>query len=66
MIMPEMNGYETFFKLREINNKCKIIVSSGYTRDENIEELKDSGLAGFMKKPYKISELSLLLDKVLN
>ncbi|MDA3812287.1 MAG: PocR ligand-binding domain-containing protein [Spirochaetaceae bacterium] len=66
MIMPEMNGREAFVKLRKINKKSKVIISSGYTSDGNIDKLIESGLDGFIQKPYKISELSLLLTKILN
>jgi PAS domain S-box-containing protein len=66
MIMPEMNGSEAFYKMKEIDENCQVIISSGYTKDENIEELLQSGLAGFIAKPYTISEISQLLDKINN
>jgi PAS domain S-box-containing protein len=65
MIMPEMNGTETFYKLRSINENCKVLISSGYTNDENIDVLLNEGLAGFIHKPYRISELSQILDGIL-
>ncbi len=64
-IMPEMNGKEAFHKLREINPQCKVIIASGFTKDENISDLKKIGLAGFIKKPFKIEELSRILNDVL-
>jgi len=66
MIMPLMNGREAFEKMRNIDNKCKVIISSGFTKDENLEELRQEGLAGFIRKPYRDYELSKLLDNVLN
>jgi signal transduction histidine kinase/CheY-like chemotaxis protein len=66
MIMPRMKGSEVFYKLREINPHCKVIISSGYTKDENLQELTDAGLAGFISKPYRNFEMSQLLSKVLN
>ncbi len=63
--MPEMNGHEAFFKIKEIDKNCKIIIASGFTKHENLEELKKSGLNGFLRKPYRNSELSQLLAKVL-
>jgi len=65
MIMPEMNGRETFFKLKEINNNCKIILSSGYSDNADIEILRANGLLGEIHKPYRMSELSILLSKSL-
>ena len=66
MIMPVMNGTEAFYKLKEIDSSCKVLISSGYTKDENINDLKKLGLVGFIHKPYRISELSQLLNEHLN
>ena len=65
MIMPEMTGSEAFFKMKQVDNNCKVIMSSGFTRNENINEMKKSGLSGFIQKPYQYFELSQLLAKVL-
>ncbi|MGL1892270.1 MAG: PAS domain S-box protein [Spirochaetaceae bacterium] len=64
MIMPKMNGAEAFTKMRTIDGNCKVIITSGYIKDEKIDELIKLGLAGFISKPYKISEISQLLDIV--
>ncbi|MGL1891603.1 MAG: response regulator [Spirochaetaceae bacterium] len=61
MIMPKVSGQEAFFKIKKIDKDCKIIISSGFTKDDNIKEMKDAGLSGFIQKPYQISELSQLL-----
>jgi len=66
VIMPEMNGREAFFKMKEIDKNCKVIFSSGFTRDENINDLIKSGLLGFIRKPYRDYELSRLLTDVLS
>lgn len=64
MIMPRMNGAEAFYKMKEIDENCKIIIASGYTKDEKIDELIEDGVKGFIIKPYKISEISRVLDEV--
>ena len=65
MIMPEMNGHEAFYKMREINPQCRIIIISGYTRYENIEELQKDGLSGFLKKPFSDVALNKMIEDVL-
>ena len=65
VIMPKMNGREAFYKMREIDPICKVFISSGFTKDEDISKLKDKGLCGFVRKPYRMSELSKLLKNVL-
>ena len=65
MIMPEMNGREAFFKMKEIEPDCKVILISGFTRNENIEEMKKSGLLDCIKKPFKDTELHDAIEKFL-
>lgn len=66
MIMPKMNGAETFYKMKEIDSSCRVIISSGFTKDENLQELKNEGLVGFIQKPFMDYELSKLLVDVFN
>ena len=63
--MPEMNGSDAFFKMKEIDGACKVIISSGFTKDENIREMKEAGLTGFIQKPFMYTELSRLLSGIL-
>ncbi len=65
MIMPNLSGKEAFYGLKEINKEVKIIISSDFTKDENLVELNKNGLAGFIHKPYQLSSLSLSIAKVL-
>lgn len=65
MIMPEMNGREAFFKMKEIDESCKVIISSGFAKEGNIAELKSLGLCGFIQKPYRNFELSKVLSEVM-
>ena len=66
MVMPEMNGRETFLRMREIDENCKIIISSGFSKDKDLNELKKKGLNGFIRKPYRKFELSQLIAEVLS
>ena len=64
MIMPKMGGKETFIKLREINPSLTVILSSGYARDDTVQELIEMGAAGFIQKPYRSSELAYILMEI--
>lgn len=66
MVMPVMNGHECFRKLKEINPDVNVIIASGFMLDHNIEDMKTSGLKGFIRKPYKTSELSRTLAGVIS
>lgn len=66
MIMPEMNGRECFEKLKEINPKVKVILTSGFSKENDLKQMLDNGLSGFIHKPYSLIELSHMLRKVMN
>jgi PAS domain S-box-containing protein len=61
MIMPLMDGKDTFFEIKKINPDAKIIISSGFSKNSELKILKENGLKGFIKKPFQISELSRIL-----
>jgi len=65
MIMPEMNGKDTYDVLKKINPEVKVLLVSGYSRNKQIEELMDLGCNGFIHKPFDIVQLSKKLREVL-
>ncbi|MGL1893606.1 MAG: PAS domain S-box protein [Spirochaetaceae bacterium] len=65
MIMPKISGTEAFYKMKEIDENCKVIISSGFNKNEDIEEILRNGLASFIHKPYTISEISHVLGETL-
>jgi CheY-like chemotaxis protein len=65
MIMPEMNGKECFEEIKKISPDAKVVLSSGFSRDEDINELKKQGLSGFLRKPFHSAELSRILKDIL-
>jgi DNA-binding NtrC family response regulator len=66
MIMPEMNGEETFAALKALDSKIKIILSSGYSINQKVLELLDRGCLEFVQKPYDVNNLSRIIRKVLD
>ncbi|HLO68663.1 MAG TPA: response regulator [Holophaga sp.] len=65
MIMPLMGGRETFERMREIRPDVKVILCSGFSRDEDLAELERQGLAGFVRKPFRQVEISRVIAGVL-
>jgi len=66
LIMPEMNGSETFGKLRSIKPDIKVLLSSGYSLNGQADELIQRGCNGFIQKPFNLVELSRKLYNILN
>ena len=66
MIMPEMGGGQTYDRLREIDERVKVILSSGYTIDGQAKEIMKRGCNGFIQKPFSMGVLSSKLHDVLS
>lgn len=65
MIMPEVSGGKTYDKIKEINSKVKVLLSSGYSREGQAEEILKRGCDGFIQKPFSVRGLSVKIREVL-
>jgi YesN/AraC family two-component response regulator len=65
MVMPRMDGRQTFHAIRKISPEAKIVIASGFSAKEAVTELEREGLAGFVHKPYRMAELSSVVAGVL-
>jgi YesN/AraC family two-component response regulator len=66
LIMPKMGGDETFRRLKIVDPHLKALISSGYGIGERTKEMmKDSGVVGFIQKPFSISEVAETVKSVL-
>jgi two-component system, cell cycle sensor histidine kinase and response regulator CckA len=65
MIMPVMDGERCYLALRVIDPGVKVILSSGFGINEQAQSLLDSGVLSFVKKPYRITELSKAIEEAL-
>ncbi len=58
MIMPELGGGPTFDQLKQIHSEVKVLLSSGYSREGQANEIMARGCRGFIQKPFTMEELS--------
>ncbi len=63
--MPGLSGEETLRRLRQEHPSLPVVISSGYSEDEVSPALKSLGMAGFLQKPYRPSDLRRVLRRVL-
>ncbi|MFZ3102485.1 MAG: PAS domain S-box protein [Desulfitobacteriaceae bacterium] len=61
-----LGGKETLKQLLQNDPQVKAIISSGYSKDTVIANYKKYGFVGFITKPFKSTELSSIILKVLN
>lgn len=66
MIMPDINGGETYDRLKEINPNIKVILASGYSLDGQANKIMERGCNGFIQKPFDMKKLSRKIREVLD
>lgn len=65
MIMPVMNGRDCFAEIRRLNPRAKVILSSGFLREQDLQEMRAQGLSAFIKKPFRSKELNRVVFETL-
>ena len=65
--MPEMNGLETFKKLKKVAPKSAVVMITGYgkTLKALVEEAKELGVQSVIDKPFKISQITEAIRKAI-
>jgi PAS domain S-box-containing protein len=61
MVMADIDGFETFQRIRRIHPDAKVIISSGYSPAGRIEALLEMGAKGFLQKPFVREELERMI-----
>lgn len=56
--MPRMSGQETLRELRKLKPSVKVLISSGYSSDDELRAVEREGILGFVAKPYRPAELA--------
>ncbi len=65
IMMPQMDGYETFHELRRIRSDVRVILTTGYTLPRDTRHMTSLGLCGFLQKPFESGALSQVLHEII-
>jgi len=66
MVMPKMDGEDTYEKLKDIDPGILVLLSSGYSIDGKASKILSRGCDGFIQKPFDIKNLSWEIRKILD
>jgi CheY-like chemotaxis protein len=66
MIMPGVGGGKTCDTIKGINPSIKILLSSGYSLENQATEIRGSTWDGFIQKPFKMNRLSQKIREILD
>jgi nitrogen-specific signal transduction histidine kinase/ActR/RegA family two-component response regulator len=65
LIMPHMHGGEVFDRMKEINPRVRVLLSSGYSLSGQAEKIMERGCDGFIQKPFNTVQLSRKIREIL-
>ena len=66
MVMPGLSGWQTFKKIRESWPEIPVVIVTGYADERETSEILSEGLAGFIEKPFKASQIARKLAEVFD
>jgi|GEM_PF-899019 len=64
MVMPGMDGGETFERIKAIDPGVKVLLCSGYTVNGQAAHILERGCQGFIQKPFTLNQLSQKLREI--
>ena len=66
IMVPGMDGLETYKKILEINPKQKAIIASGFSETERVKETQKIGAGTYLRKPYTLKKLAVAVHGELS
>jgi PAS domain S-box-containing protein len=58
LAMPRLSGPDTLRALRQLKPDVAVLISSGYSSDEDLRSVEREGVLGFVAKPYRPADLA--------
>ncbi|MBN1757589.1 MAG: response regulator [Chitinispirillaceae bacterium] len=65
MKMPGMSGIECYRKMKAINPDVRVLLSTGYSLDEERQAILNEGIIGIIQKPYISAQLAQAVQAAL-
>ncbi|MBT3199478.1 MAG: PAS domain S-box protein [Phycisphaerales bacterium] len=63
LIMPKMNGEDTFIEMKKINPNVKAIIASGFSHAQTTNKMLNEGALTLLNKPFNMIKLSQAIAK---
>ncbi len=61
--LPGKNGDESFLEVHEFKPEAKVVMMSGYSVEQLLQQAIDNGAWGALKKPFDIQEVLEMIEK---
>jgi PAS domain S-box-containing protein len=66
LTMPKLSGVETFLELRKVCPEVRVVLTSGYSEENALEQFAGLGLAGFIQKPFQLETMVAVLNEAIS
>jgi PAS domain S-box-containing protein len=66
VMLPGMDGFETFQRIRQTHPSQKAIIASGYAESERVKTMLTMGAGAFIRKPYSLEKIGLAVRRALD
>jgi CheY-like chemotaxis protein len=66
IMVPGMDGLETYQRILDINSQQKAILVSGFAETNRVREAQRLGAGAYVKKPYVMEKIGLAVRDELN
>lgn len=66
MTMPDLSGSEVLTELRAMHPEVRVVLCSGYTKDDIGEHVATEHVAAFLQKPFNASALVRAIERALD
>jgi len=65
LTMPHMDGRQAFLRMRGVDPKVPVVLTSGYSEQDVLADFMGKGLAGFLPKPYQSTQFMAVLRQAV-
>jgi CheY-like chemotaxis protein len=66
IMVPGIDGLETYIQARAINPTQKAIVVSGFSATDRVKEAQALGAGAYVKKPYVMEKIGMAIRRELD
>ena len=65
MMEPGLDGLEAYRRMLEINPQQKVILVSGYTETDRVQQALALGACAYLRKPYRLADIGAAIRRAL-
>jgi len=65
LTMPVMGGVECFRRMKDLDPRVRVVISSGFSSESTAAEVLREGALEYLQKPYDIEDLARVVRKAL-